>query len=209
MKLTEHKINEFINVLSSDAPAPGGGSASALAGSVAIALTAMVANLTVDKEKYKENKPLMEEIIRESTVLKKNLLNAIDEDTEAYNKVTDVFKMPKETEEDKKLRKEAMQNALKYATKAPFEIMKLSFDGIKLTEKAIGKSNTNAISDLGVSALNFKSALQGAWLNVLINLSSINDADFVKQYQKDGTSILQIALPICDKIYTDVLNSLS
>lgn len=208
MKLAELSVNEFVNVLWSDAPAPGGGSASALAGSVGIGLAGMVAHLTVGKEKYKDNEEVMKEIIKESNKIKILMLELIDKDTEAFNSVTAVFKMPKDTEEEKATRKAAMQEALKLSVKVPFEVMEKSLNSLEVAEKALAGFNANAASDLGVGALNLKSSVQGAWLNVLINLSGINDDEFVKEYKQKGSEIIEKALPLADKIYNTVLNSL-
>ncbi len=208
MKLTELKVNEFVDVLASDAPAPGGGSASALAGSLGIGLASMVASLTVGREKYKDSEEVMQEIIKKAEPLKKLILETIDKDTEAFNGVTAVFKMPKETDEDKAARKAAMQEALKQSTKVPFSMMEYALQSLEIAEKALGKFNVNAASDLGVAALNLKSAVQGAWLNVLINLPGIKDESFVNEYKTKGNEIIQKALPLADKIYNEILESL-
>ncbi|MBC1520044.1 cyclodeaminase/cyclohydrolase family protein [Listeria aquatica] len=205
MKLVDMKITEFVDVLGSDAPAPGGGSASALAASVGSALTMMVAQLTIGKKKYVEYDELMKQVLKEATEVNQALLEAIDKDTEAFNQVSAVFSMPKETDEEKAARKEAMQKALKLAAEAPYDIMTLASKAITITGKAVGKSNVNAASDLGVAALNLKSGLQGAWLNVLINLSGIKDEAFVAKYKKDGEALLQTSCDRADEIYQAIL----
>ncbi|MCL2368147.1 MAG: cyclodeaminase/cyclohydrolase family protein [Oscillospiraceae bacterium] len=208
MKLTQMTVSAFAELLGSDAPAPGGGSASALAGSLGAALTTMVAALTVGKEKYQEHDALMQEIIAAGGRLRLQLTDVIDRDTEAFNSVTAVFSMPKETDEEKAARKAAMQAALKACTLTPYEMMECSLRALELTEKALGRSNTNAASDLGVAALMLKAAVQGAWLNILINIGGIRDEDFVTQYRGGGEAILAKALPLADKIYETVLGEL-
>jgi methenyltetrahydrofolate cyclohydrolase len=208
MKLAELDINEFVNLLASNEPAPGGGSASALAGCVGISLTAMVTSLTIGREKYKDSEELMNDISVNALKLKQNLLDCIDRDTEAYNGVTAVFAMPKISDEDKLARKNTMQEALKEATKVPFDIMLNVQSALEITQKAVGKSNVNAASDLGVAALNLKSAMQGAWLNVLINLSGINDSIFTEEYKSKGEEILKKAISIADEIYESVLKAI-
>ncbi|MHC5253246.1 cyclodeaminase/cyclohydrolase family protein [Listeria kieliensis] len=205
MKLVDMGITEFVDVLGSDAPAPGGGSASALAASVGSALTMMVAQLTIGKKKYAEYDELMKQVLKEATEVNQALLEAIDKDTEAFNQVSAVFSMPKETEEEKAARKEAMQKALKLAAEAPYDIMVLASKAITITGKAVGKSNVNAASDLGVAALNLKSGTQGAWLNVLINLSGIKDEAFVAKYKQDGEALLQASCDRADEIYQAIL----
>lgn len=208
MKLTEMQVNEFINVLASDAPAPGGGSASALAGAMGVGLSKMVAALTLGKSKYADYQQTAQQIFDSADALTKQLTAGIDRDTEAFDGVSAVFAMPKSTDEEKAARKEAMQKALKEATLVPYSIMELCLESLKVVELGIGRTNTSAASDLGVAALNLKSAVQGAWLNVLINLGSIKDEDFVKEYRTKGEEILHQALPLADKIYSDILTSL-
>lgn len=205
MKLIEMKVNEFIQLLGSNEPAPGGGSASGLAGSMGISLTKMVAELTIGKKKYQEHDELAQSVKNQAEKLQDQLLLAIDADTEAFNQVSAVFSMPKETADEKEKRKAAMQNALKGATLAPYHIMELCLSSLQLTEKMLGKSNASAASDLGVAALNLKSALAGAWLNVLINLSSIKDEKFIEQYKQDGQHLLTEGYKTADAIYEDIL----
>ncbi len=206
--LVDLNIKEFINVLASDFPAPGGGSASALAGAMGVSLTAMVAALTTGKEKYSDYEETVQEIIAETNSLKKQFLDVIDRDTEAYKVVTHAYSLPKTTEDDKIKRSEAIQFSLKKATNVPYELMRLCLDALKCAEKALGKTNKNAASDLGVSALNLKSSLQGAWLNVLINLSSIKDENFVRDCKENGLKIYAEATDTADRIYNNILNSL-
>lgn len=208
MKLVEMQINDFIAVLGSDTPAPGGGSASALAAAQGIALTKMVTELTIGKKKYAEFEDEIELLQKKAKSLQEGLLRAIDEDTEAFNQVSAIFGLPKTTEEEKKARREAMQSALKGAAVTPFSMMEKIVDALKVTQAAVGKSNTNAASDLGVAALNLKAALQGAWLNVLINLASIKDEMFVRQYRKAGESLVEEGSKIADATYQQILESL-
>jgi len=208
MKLTEMTIPAFAELLASDAPAPGGGSSAALSGALGVALTTMVAALTVGKEKYQEHEALMQEILTEGARLRLQMVDLIDRDTEAFNRMSAVFSMPKETDAEKAARKEAMQQALKACTLTPFEMMECSLAALRLTEKALGRSNVNALSDLGVAALSLKAATQGAWLNILINIGGIRDTEFVTEYRAAGEKVLADALPLADKIYETVLSEL-
>ncbi|MTB64948.1 sugar ABC transporter substrate-binding protein [Streptococcus sp. zg-86] len=205
MKLVEMTLTEFAQVLGSDAPAPGGGSAAALSAVNGISLTKMVCELTLGKKKYEEFQEEITAIHQASSQLQSDLLAAVDKDTEAFNLVSAVFDMPKETDEDKAARRQAMQDALKEASKSPFSMMEMMLEALKVTERAIGKSNTNAASDLGVAALNLKAGLQGAWLNVLINLSGIKDEEFVSAYQSNGQTILDQGCQLADDIYQAIL----
>lgn len=205
MKLVDLTVSEFVETLGSDAPAPGGGSAAALAATMGISLTKMVCELTIGKKKYAEFEEEMKEVFEETKTLQTSLLRAIDEDTEAFNAVSAVFSMPKETEDEKAARRAAMQKALEGAAESPFNMMSIMLEALKVTQRAIGKSNTNAASDLGVAALNLKAGIQGAWLNVLINLSSIKDEAFVEKHRSEGEAMLTEGCALADSIYQEIL----
>ncbi len=208
MKLTQMQVRAFCELLASDAPAPGGGSASALAGAMGIGLAEMVASLTIGKKKYAEFEENAKELRDKASKLCNEMIVSIDKDTEAFDGVSAVFAMPKDTDEEKAARKQAMQAALKEATLAPYSVMELCLESLKTVEQGLGKTNTSAASDLGVAALNLKSAVQGAWLNVLINLGGIHDEAFVSEYKAKGEAILHEALPLADRIYESILESL-
>jgi len=208
MKLTDMTLTDFTQLLSSDAPAPGGGSAAALEGALGTALLRMVAALTIGKKNYEQYQELMEEILQKADGIKNNFIDVIDRDTEAFNGVSAVFSMPKESAEEKAARTQAMQDALKACTKTPYEMMSYALEALRLTKMALGNSNANAASDLGVAALSLKAAMQGAWLNILINIGGIKDEKFVASYRYDGEQILAQALPLADEIYENVLRSL-
>lgn len=208
MKLTDMTLTKFTDVLASSAPAPGGGSAAALEGAIGAALTHMVAALTVGKKKYAEHDALMQELMAKAEAVQNTFVDVIERDTQAFNKVSAVFTMPKETDEEKAARAAAMQEALKASTMTPFEMMTCSLEALELTHSALGKSNVSAASDLGVAALSLKAAVQGAWLNILINIGGIKDEAFVQQYRSQGEAILAKALPMADEVYEAVLKSL-
>lgn len=209
MKLTDMTVTAFNDVLASSAPAPGGGSASALMGALGTALIKMVAGLTAGKKKYAEHDALMHCIIDDAEEIRRRFIDVIDRDTDAFNAVSAVFSMPKDTDEQKAARKEAMQNALQGCTLTPFEMMCSAVAGISLADKMLDKFNQNAASDLGVAALALKAAVQGAWLNILINLGGIEDQEFVKQYRDRGNEILRETMALADKVYENVLTAFS
>ena len=151
MKLTDMQVKEFIDVLASDAPAPGGGSAAALAGAMGAGLGKMVASLTIGKPKYAEYEEKAKEIFERGGELSKQLVVAIDRDTESFDGVSAVFAMPKNTDEEKAVRKEAMQKALKEATLVPYHTMELCLESLKVVEMGVGCTNSSAASDLGVA----------------------------------------------------------
>ena len=209
MKLIARTVENFSEVLASDAPAPGGGSTAALEGALGAALIHMVGALTSGRAKYAEHQPIMDKLLAESEDLRKKFIDVIDRDTEAFNSVTAVFEMPKGTDEEKAARKAAMQEALKACTRTPHEMMTLSLAALELAKTAAGKTNASAASDFGVAALSLKAAVQGAWLNVLINISGLEDKEFASKYRSEGEAILDKALPLADELYQDVLTSLT
>jgi len=207
-KLASYPVDEFTKVLASDAPAPGGGSTAALQGALGAALLRMVAALTEGKEKYKEHDGLVVEILSEAEELRAAFIDVMDRDTEAFNTVSAVLALPKSTDEEKAARRDAMQSALKACTLTPFEMMQLGEKTLEHAQKALGKMNTNALSDFGVCVLSLKAAIQGAWLNILININGINDKDFTLKYKSEGEAILKRSLPVADRIYESVLEGL-
>lgn len=208
MKLADQTVTSFVDLMASDAPAPGGGSAAALEGALGTALTAMVCALTQGKKKYAEYAELTAEVGEKAQMLKAQYVDVIDRDTEAFNAVSAVFAMPKDTDEEKAARSAAMQEALKGCTKTPFEMMELAAKALELTDSVVDRSNASAASDLGCAALSLKAAIQGAWLNVLINIGGLKDQAFAEQYRSEGETLLKKALPLADSIYAKVLNSL-
>lgn len=208
MKLTEMTVAAFTDLMGSDAPAPGGGSAAALEGAQGAALCAMVCALTIGKKKYADYQELAIQTQKKMDGLKERFVAMIDKDTEAFNAVSAVFAMPKDTDEEKAARKAAMQAALKGCTMTPYETMELCLDSLETVKTVIGKTNASAASDLGVSALSLKAAVQGAWLNVLINIGGIQDEAFVAEYRQKGEDILAKALPLADEIYEEILKTL-
>ena len=208
MKLVQQTLTEFADLLASDAPAPGGGSTAALEGALGAALIHMVGALTSGRAKYAEHQGFLDQLLTESEKIKKDFIDVIDRDTEAFNDVTAVFSMPKETDADKAARKKAMQEALKGCTKTPFEMMQLALAATQLAQKAVGKTNPNCASDFGVAALSLKASVQGAWLNILINVSGIEDQEFVAKHKGEGEKILADVMNGCDEIYNGVVKSL-
>ena len=205
MKLADRPVGAFVELLGSGVPAPGGGSAAALQGALGAALAHMVSALTVGKKKYEAHWPVLEEILAAMQPINSELLSLIDRDTEAYNMVGAALALPKETEAEKAARKDALQAALRACTQTPFETMCACLAALELAEKALGRYNVNAASDLGMAALSLKAAVQGAWLNVQINLGGIEDRALAEDYRAKAQAVLDKSLPIADKIYQSVL----
>ena len=201
MLLREQTVEQFTGILASDAPAPGGGSVAALNGALAAALIHMVGGLTLGKEKYKDFHDEMREIMSAAKDLQNKLLLGIDEDTEAFNKVSAVFTMPKETPEEKAARSAAMQAALKGAAITPLKTMQAAHGCLKLAEKAYGKTNTSCLSDYGSAVLCAMACVRAAWLNVKINISGIKDEEFVKETGSNARNILSESEKMAEELY--------
>lgn len=208
MKLSDMSLDDFGRLLASDAPAPGGGSTAALEGALGAGLIAMVAGLTVGKKKYAAHQELVEEVARQAEELRARLTAIVDEDTLAFQEVSAVFAMPRETDEEKAARADALEKALKGCVVPPLEVMERSLEALRLAERICGRSNQNAASDLGVAALSLKAAVQGAWLNLLINLGGIRDNDFSARCRRQGEGLLEQALPLADQVYQAVLGQI-
>lgn len=208
MKLVDMTVKDYTGLLASDASAPGGGSTAALMGAQGAGLTAMVCALTLGRKKYLEHEVLCTEVREKTLELTDSFLDVLDRDTEAFNLVSAVFTMPKDTDEQKAARKAAMQLALKACTLTPFEMMELARQTMELTGLIVGKSNASAASDLGVAVLCLKGAIQGAWLNVLINLGGVEDQAFVDEYRGKGQRLLDKTLPLGDELYSRIQSSL-
>jgi len=183
-------VKDFADELSSDSPAPGGGSVAALAGALSAALSSMVANLTFGKKGYERRNPLMEEVSQRAQRAKRDYLALIDRDTEAFNIYMDAMKMPKKSDEEKKRRAEAMEAAAIRATEIPLETLKEAETLCSLAEIVGKKGNPNAASDAAVAALMAEAAAEGAYLNVLINLPGINDRSFKEHAAREADEAL-------------------
>ena len=209
MKLVNMNVEDFMAKLASSDPTPGGGSAAALSGVVGASLLQMVCNLTIGRKKFAEHEGLMEEIIAKCNEHGKALLEAIDKDAAAYDQVSAAYKMAKETDEEKKVRSAAIQEALKIATMSPYDILDHSSKALTLAHKAMGKTNPNAASDLGVAAKNLKTAMEGAWMNILINLSGIKDEAFAAEIKEKSLAALKCANELVTDIVAHVMTEIS
>lgn len=208
MKLIDLKVNEYLDILKSDAPAPGGGSVSALAGAQAVGLMMMVADLTIGREKYADGQDICQRAKARSVELYGELAAAIDKDTDAFNLLSSAFNMPKGTPEEKAARSKAIAEGTLTATEVPYHVMELAHEAMLLAETMVGKSNPNAASDLGVCVLNLMSAIKGAWLNVKINLPGVKDEEKAKAFDKGGKKIHDEAEAIARRLYDEILKQL-
>lgn len=208
MKLVDMTVTEYLNILKSDAPAPGGGSVSALAGAQGCGLFMMVADLTMGKEKYADFQATCEKAKAEGMKLYQALYEGVDKDTDAFNVVSAAFKMPKDTDEAKAARSKAIADATLVATQIPFDNMKYCFEGLKVAQTLVGHSNPNAASDLGVAALNLLAGVRGTWLNVKINLPGVKDEAKKAAFLAEGEKMMAEAAKIADQMYSEIEASL-
>ena len=177
-------LQKYLDDLASNKPAPGGGSAAALAAATGVALLSMVANFTVGKEKYKTVENEIKDVLSEAESLREKLMGLVDQDVAAYKKISSAFKLPKDSAEDKKTRTQAIQQGLKEALSPPLEVCKCCQRASELCPVLAAKGNLNLISDVGVAVSLLDSAFQSALLNVEINLKGIKDEAFILQIRK-------------------------
>ena len=208
MKLIELKLNEYMDILLSDAPAPGGGSVSALAGAQAAALMGMVCDLTTSKEKYADFHETCKVAKVKADLLYRGFAEGIDRDTEAYNLVAAAFKLPKDTDEEKEARKKAIADGTLEATKVPFSVMKMADEGLELAKKLTGSINPNTASDLGVAVLNLITCMKGAWLNVKINLPGVKDEALAAEYREKGEAMVKKGEAMAAELYAEISGNL-
>jgi formiminotetrahydrofolate cyclodeaminase len=193
-KLVKQNIKMFLDEVASSSPAPGGGSVAALSGALGAALTSMVCNLTKAKQGYESVQDEIAEVLEKSEGLRKDLIDLIDKDTDAFNEVMKSLKMPKETEDQKEERRNAMQTAFKQAAEVPLETARKCVQILDVAQVVAEKGNKNSISDAAVSALMAQTGVQAAMLNVRINLTSIKDTKYVQQVTTELHELLQNAM---------------
>jgi glutamate formiminotransferase/formiminotetrahydrofolate cyclodeaminase len=208
-KLVDMTCKDFANETASESPAPGGGSIAAYMGSLAASLGTMVANLSSHKPGWDDRWEEFSVIAEKGQELKDTLLHLVDEDTNSFNKIMNAFSLPKKTDEDKKKRTEAIQEATKYAIEVPFETLKTSFETFDICKKMIEIGNPNSITDGAVGILCAKAACVGAFMNMKINCKSLNDKKFVEDVLKQAQTLVDKATSI-EKEYTEkVLKAIS
>ncbi|MDO5715606.1 MAG: cyclodeaminase/cyclohydrolase family protein [Tissierellia bacterium] len=190
--LKDLSIENFAKETASDSPAPGGGSIAALNASMAASLLAMVASLTIGKKRFVDVEEEMKDLLIRCNEYRDEFVNTIDRDANSFNGVIDAFKMPKDTEEEKKARSEKIQEGYKEAISVPLGL------GIKVVELydiariLAEKGNENAITDVAVALINIKAAVEGAFLNVDINLNSLKDEGYRKELESKKEQVHQV-----------------
>lgn len=202
--MTDKSCKEFLGLLASGAPVPGGGGASAMAGALGTALGSMVGNLTLGKKKYESVQEDIKNILEKADSLQQSLVSLVEEDAEVFEPLSRAYGLPKSTEEEKQKRDEIMEEALKLACSVPLKIMEKSLEAIALHEELAIKGTRLAISDVGVGVLFCKSALMGASLNVYINTKLMKYRDYAADINAKTEKMLADGIARADKVYGDV-----
>ena len=198
------QCNEFVEVLASKAPVPGGGGASALVGAIGTALGNMVGSLTVGKKKYADVEAEMYELKAKCDKLQAEMLNLIERDAEVFEPLSKAYGMPRATEEEKAEKARVMAIVLKDACSVPMEIMEKCCEAIDIIAEFAAKGSTLAISDAGVGVIFCKAALQGASLNVYINTKSMADKELAAELNAKCDKMLAEYTVKADEIFASV-----
>ena len=203
--MLEKKTTEFLEVLSSAEPVPGGGGASAAVGAFASALGMMVANLTVGKKKYADVEEEIIDIRGQLEVLREELVTLTDKDAEAFEPLSRAYGLPKETQEQKEEKEKVMEKALYEASIVPLQIMRTVSKVIGLLKILGEKGSRIAVSDVGVAVLFARAALEGASLNIYINTRLMKDREQAEKLNRESDELIQEARTLQEEIYAGVL----
>jgi methenyltetrahydrofolate cyclohydrolase len=206
--LTDKSVRTFLDELSSAAPAPGGGSVAALSGALGAALVSMVCNLTLGKKKYVAVEKDVVRMLDRSEALRHRLADLLEADVQVYTQVSQAMKLPRDTDEQKAARTEALQNALQAATEVPMQVAEACVEVIDLCRPVTEKGNVNVVSDAGVAVLMAEAGLRSAALNVLVNLGWIKDEAFVEQNRAKLEALLEDKSALRDEVYELVKSKL-
>jgi glutamate formiminotransferase/formiminotetrahydrofolate cyclodeaminase len=194
--LVNMKLNAFADETASESPAPGGGSISAYVGVLGVSLGTMVANLSASKKGWEDRWEEFSKWAEKGQAYKKQLLDLVDEDTRSFNAIMNGFALPKGTDEEKAIRKQAIQDATKYAIEVPLKVMEVSLATIEVMKAMVEIGNPNSITDAGVGALCARTAVMGAHMNVKINTGSYDDKTFVADILKKAAAIEEQAVKL-------------
>ena len=201
-KLIDMKLVDFANETASESPAPGGGSIAAAMGALGASLSTMVANLSSHKRGWDDRWEEFSDWAEKGKYFQNELLKMIDEDTQAFNKIMDAFGLPKNTDNDKIERDQAIQDATRYATEVPFKVMELCYQSMEVSKAMATIGNPNSVSDAGVGAIAALAGVKGAFLNVKINAGGLDDKEYVGDIISRAKNIQENAV----KMQKEILN---
>ena len=201
-QLIDMTLVEFADETASESPAPGGGSISAYMGAMGVSLGGMVANLSSHKRGWDSRWEEFSNWAEKAKGYQTRLLKMVDEDTNAFNKIMDAFGLPKKTDEEKTLRSQAIEEATKYATEVPFEVMNICFSSMEVMKAMAETGNPNSVTDAGVGAIAARSGVLGALLNVKINAAGLKDKKYATEIVFKGSEIFKKA----EQMEAEILN---
>ena len=204
MSFTDNTCKEFVEVLATKAPVPGGGGASALVGAIGTALGNMVGSLTVGKKKYADVEDEIIQLQKKADALQADLLALVEKDAEVFEPLSKAYGMPKDTPEQIAEKDRVMEECLIAACDVPMQIMKKCCEALDIMGGFAEKGSKLALSDAGVGAIVCKAALQGASLNVFINTSSMKDRERAEATEAEANEMLDKYTKIADAIFNDV-----
>lgn len=207
--MVKKSCEEWISELGSKAPTPGGGGASALVGAIGMALGSMVGSLTVGKKKYAAVEEEMQELLKKSEALTLKLEDLVEQDAAAFAPLAAAYRLPDGTDEEKAAKEAAIQEALVGATACPVSIAKCCYDALELLEIYAHKGSVMAVSDAGVGAACCRAALEGARLNILINLKLMKDEEQKAFFTERMSMVIDGGVELADRIYRYVEEQLS
>lgn len=205
MALTKKSCEEYIELLASEQPVPGGGGASAVVGSLGVALGNMVGSLTVGKKKYKDVEQEVIQLKKQADKLQNELIELSEKDATGFLPLSRAYGLPSKTEQQKVEKQKVMEHALRVACEAPLEIMEKCCEGIELHQRMGEIGTAIAISDVGVGVMFCKAALQSASLNIFINTKSMTDRDYADKLNSKVEEMIQQYTEKADNIYNNVL----
>lgn len=208
MDYTRESCRDFIEALASKSPAPGGGGASALVGAVGMALGAMVASLTLGKQKYADVQGDIERLAARADVLRAELIALVEKDAEAFLPLAKAYGLPKETEAQRAHKDAVMEAALKAACAVPMEIMERVCEAVTVIKELARIGSALAVSDAGCGAACCRAALTGGALNVLINTKAMRDRTYAEALNARMDAMLEKYVPECDAVCDAVTNRL-
>ncbi len=206
--ITDDRCTDFLTVLASAAPVPGGGGASAFVGAMGTALGCMVANLTLGKKKYADVQEDIQRIIGQAEDLRHELTALVEKDAEVFEPLSKAYGLPKETEEQQRYKAVTLEQTLKAASGVPYEIMERAMEAMDLHAELATKGTRIAVSDVGVGVQFCKAALMGASLNVYINTKLMKDRAYADDLNRKVEAMLAEGMAKADRIYREVEASL-
>jgi len=209
MSLVDKSCREFVDALSAKVPVPGGGGAAALGGAIGIALSTMVGNFTVGKKKYANVEDEVKELIERGLKVQSDLLDLIAKDAEAFEPLSAAYGLPNNTEEEKRIKSEVLEKESKNAVAVPLEIMRKAYEGIKIHQRMGEIGSRLLISDVGCGVVFLRGALIAGKLNVVINLNTIKDEEFINKTKEEVDHLTEDGIKVADEVYQSVLGQIS